>query len=89
MCTPYTSTLAVTLCSLAIFQMVLMHLYLLIKKIAAISNIVNIKAYILLYVSCFLSPGWLFKIELSKKDELDDLMDETGYNEFLKSQEEE
>jgi len=34
--------------------------------------------------SCF-DKGWLFKVKLSKADELDSLMSESQYNEFLKS----
>ena len=34
----------------------------------------------------FFFSGWLFKIELSKKDELDELMDEDAYKAFLESQ---
>ncbi len=33
-------------------------------------------------LALFLS-GWLFKIEMSKTSELDGLMDEAGYKEFL------
>lgn len=34
--------------------------------------------------SCF-DKGWLFKVKLNKTEELDSLMSETQYNEFLKS----
>jgi len=34
--------------------------------------------------SCY-EEGWLFKIELSKKQELDQLMDEESYEKYLKS----
>ncbi|ODN03051.1 Glycine cleavage system H protein, mitochondrial [Orchesella cincta] len=35
--------------------------------------------------SCY-EKGWLFKIDLSKPEELDTLMDEAAYEKFLKSQ---
>jgi len=35
--------------------------------------------------SCY-DKGWLFKIELSKPEEMDQLMDEAAYEKFLKSQ---
>lgn len=38
--------------------------------------------------SCY-EDGWLFKIELSKKEELNGLMDENSYQKFLKSIKEE
>lgn len=34
--------------------------------------------------SCY-DKGWLFKVKLSQQNELDTLMDETKYEEFLKS----
>lgn len=34
--------------------------------------------------SCY-TNGWLFKVKLSKADEVDALMDEAKYEEFLKS----
>lgn len=34
--------------------------------------------------SCY-EDGWLFKIELDNPEELQSLMDENSYNEFLKS----
>lgn len=34
--------------------------------------------------SCY-ENGWLFKMKLSKMAELDDLMDETAYDKFVKS----
>ncbi|KAK2720537.1 glycine cleavage system H protein, mitochondrial-like isoform X1 [Artemia franciscana] len=37
--------------------------------------------------SCY-ENGWLFKIELSKPEEIDSLMDEEAYSKYLKSQEE-
>lgn len=37
--------------------------------------------------SCY-DDGWLFKIKLSNPEELSDLMDEDGYERFLKQQEE-
>jgi len=36
--------------------------------------------------SCY-DDGWLFKMELSSPDEMNDLMDEDAYDKFLKSQE--
>jgi len=38
--------------------------------------------------SCY-EKGWLFKLELTKPEELKDLMDEKGYEKFLKSQQDE
>jgi len=35
--------------------------------------------------SCY-DKGWLFKLELSKPEELNDLMDEEAYEKFLKAQ---
>jgi len=37
--------------------------------------------------SC-LDKGWLFKLELSKPEEMNELMDEAGYEKYLKSQSE-
>lgn len=34
--------------------------------------------------SCY-GKGWLFKVKLSKQDEVDALMDEQKYDEYLKS----
>jgi len=38
--------------------------------------------------SCY-DKGWLFKVELTKPDELNQLMDEAAYTKFLKSAQEE
>ena len=35
----------------------------------------------------FLFIGWLFKLEMSKEEELKDLMNETAYAEYLESDE--
>jgi glycine cleavage system H protein len=40
----------------------------------------------LINTSCY-ENGWLFKIKLAKKDELNDLMSEEKYQEFLKDSE--
>jgi len=37
--------------------------------------------------SCY-EKGWLFKMELSKPEEMNDLMDEASYDKFLKAQHE-
>ena len=38
-------------------------------------------------IVCSKFPGWLFKVELSKPEEVDELMDEDKYQQFLKTNE--
>ena len=43
------------------------------------------------YIKCiyFISKGWIAKIKLSNMSELDDLMDEAAYDDFVRKSEDE